>query len=400
MCLKAKHIMKKAINICISAIIVLSIHSHRAVGQSIDEERMRRDIEVAENVLATLIKQEFQEASIFFGLDVRGSYQPGYGVTFRVPSDNSMPLFSISVGRDQRRELAPVISGDNSYNYTFRTDGDSDERRAQDRTITLKDKNKERKEISLDSARNSFNERVIRAAQSFIVDYGDFISQLQPNEKIVVTNQGDRHHFIFSPGKRTRISVEGTRADITAFRQGKLSRDQAVKKLTVINTESVEAKEPDMEMLSSIFSRLYRPDLSKTYFAEGNVYYERLKDFGTIFYMQMLSSVERNPNRHTIPTLGLEDLDQAARDKKVAELYPAFEQEIKQNILEYGRTVKSLKDDESLIFNISLTKCKGCGIPSTLELAIKSSALREFSEGKIDRTAAMNRFTVKRGANQ
>ena len=134
--------------------------------------------------------------------------------------------------------------------------------------------------------------------------------------------------------------------------------------------------------------------------AEGNVYYERLKDFGTIFYMQMVSSVERNPNRHTMPTQGLADLDQTARDKKVTELYPVFEQELKQNILEYGRTVKSLKDDESLIFNISLTKCKGCGIPSTLELGIKSSVLRQFSEGKLDKGAAMSKFAVKRGANQ
>ena len=385
--------------ICISAMVALSIQSHIALGQAIDDERMKRDIEVAENVLATLIKQEFQQGATFFGLDVRGSYQPGYGVTFRVPSDQSIPFFSLAICREELREAA-VIAGEKACRHAFPTDGHPDERPDQDRIITLKDKDNEREEVSIDSARSEFNERVIRAAQSFIVDYGDFITQLGPNEKIVVTNQGDRHHFIFNGGKRSRISVEGTRADVTAFRQGKLSRDQALKKLTIVNTESLEAKEADMEMLSSIFSRLYRPDLSKTYFAEGNVYYERLKDFGTIFYMQMVSSVERNPNRHTMPTQGLADLDQTARDKKVTELYPVFEQELKQNILEYGRTVKSLKDDESLIFNISLTKCKGCGIPSTLELGIKSSVLRQFSEGKLDKGAAMSKFAVKRGANQ
>src|SRR3546814_5540649 len=68
-------------------------------------------------------------------------------------------------------------------------------------------------------------------------------------------------------------------------------------------------------------------------------------DFGTIFYMQVVSSVERGPNRFMIPTLGLENLDQATRDQKVAELYPLFEADIKQNILEYGRTIKSLKDE-------------------------------------------------------
>ena len=153
-------------------------------------------------------------------------------------------------------------------------------------------------------------------------------------------------------------------------------------------------------MLSSIFTRLYRPDLSKTYFVDGNVYYERLRDFGTIFYMQVVSSVEQGLNRFTIPTLELQNLTQEERDKKITELYPAFEKDIKENILEYGRTVKSLEDNERLIFNISLTKCTGCGIPSTLELAIPASALKDFGTGKIDKNAAMKQFTVKKGANQ
>ena len=392
--------MKNVMKIWISAIVALSVQSQEVVAQkTIDDERMKRDIEVAENVLATLIKQEFQQGATFFGLDVKGSYQPGYGVTFRLPASPFDAFISFSVGRDQIRE-ATVVEGENRYHYSIETDEDSEGKRAGDRAVAVKDRSRERREIRLDSARQDHNERLIRAAQNFILDYGDFISQLGPHEKIIVTNQGDRHHYLFNSGKHTRISVEGTHGDITAFRQGKLSREQALKKLTIVNTESVETREPDLEMLSSIFSRLYRPDLSKTYFAEGNVYYERLKDFGTIFYMQMVSSQERNPSRHTMPTLGLQDLDKATRDQKVTELYPAFEQDIKENILEYGRTVKSLKDDESLIFNIALTKCKGCGIPSTLELAIKSSVLRDFSAGKIDKRAALNKFTVKRGADQ
>lgn len=412
--------MKTILRFWISAFVALSIPSQDSFAQSVDEERMRRDIEVAENVLATLIKQELQQERSFFGLDVKGAYQPGYGVTFRVPSDNAMP-FVINIGPPEPRP-APIVPG--GYHYSIRTgsaDGEVEveenapghEREAEERdrqreretnensALALRDRSRERTQARADSAISDYNDRVIRAAQNFILDYGDFLSQLGPNEKIVVTNQSERpHHFFFNSGKRRRISVEATRGDVTAFRQGKMSREQALKKLTIINTESVEAREPDMEMLSSIFSRLYRPDLSKTYFSEGNVYYERLKDFGTIFYMQMVSSIENRPSRYTIPTIGLEDLDQTARDKKVTELYPIFEKDLKENILEYGRTLKSLKADESLIFNISLTKCKGCGIPATLELAIKSSVLQDFSTGKIDKAAAMSKFAVKKGANQ
>lgn len=389
--------MKTIIKFLISALVVFGIHTH-APAQSVDEERMKRDIEVAENVLATLIKQEFQQGTTFFGLDVRGSYQPGYGVTFRVPTDQSMP-YVISIGGNRLGEV--VFEERNGYRYSINPEPALAPKPENEGEISLRDKARAREDARSDSAQASFNERIINAAQNFILDYGDFLSQLQPNERIVVTNEGDRHHFYpFRPGKRTRISIEGTRADVAAFRQGKLSREQALKKLTVVNTETLESKDPDLEMLSTIFSRLYRPDLSKTYFVEGNVYYERLKDFGTIFYMRVLSSVERNPDRFIMPTIGQENLDQATRDKKVAELYPAFEKELKENILEYGRTVKSLKGDERLIFNISLTKCQGCGIPSTLELGIEVSVLQDFAAGKIDKKAALNKFSIKKGVDQ
>lgn len=394
--------MKKALKFCITGAIGLAILTQGAHAQQYDAERMKRDIEVAENVLATLIKREMGDERTFFGLDVKGTYQPGYGVTFRLPPDHAMP-FVISI-EGSELEGATVITNGSTYRYSYRTNVPNPptpeaELAAAD-TYKLKEKSKEKGRVSGDSIRSVFHERLINAAREFIVDYGDFLSQLAPNERIVVTNQGDRPQFYFATGKRTRISVEGMRADVTALRQGKISREQALKKLTVVNTESVEEKEPDMEMLSSIFSRLYRPDLSKTYFLEGNVYYERLKDYGAIFYMQMVSSVGRSLNRFQMPTVDLDNVDQETRDQKVKELYPVFETDLKENILEYGRTVKSLDDDEALFFNISLTRCTGCGIPSTLEISIPANVLKDFGSGKIGKSEALEKFTMKKGASQ
>jgi len=168
----------------------------------------------------------------------------------------------------------------------------------------------------------------------------------------------------------------------------------------VVNTQTMEAVEPDFELLSSIFNSLYRIDLSKTYFTEDKIYFERLKDYGVVYYMQMYSGIETEYRRFALPTLGLEDVDLATRNKKVAELYPKFEKEMKENILDYGRTLKSLKDDENLIFQIKLTRCTGCGIPTTLECTVKGSVLKDFNAGKIDKNAALGKMSVKKGANQ
>ncbi len=390
--------MKKIMKFWIGAMMVLVVQSKTSFSQSKDDERMNRDIEVAENVLSTLIKHEMGQDRTFFGLDIKGSYQPGYGVTFRLPPDQTMP-FVISIGPDNMNQ-ATVISDGMTYRYSISTDGSSEKGKLADGdAYTLKEKAREKRRLTADSVRAAYNDQMIKAATNFILDYGDLLSELAPDEKIVVTNQADRPRF-FDSGKRTRISVEASKGDVTALKQGKLTRDQAIKKLTVVNTQSVETREPDMEILSSIFSRLYHPDVSKTYFLEGNVYYERLKDFGAVYYMQMMSSVERDLNRFYLPTQNLDNLDQKERDKKVAGLYPVFEQEVKENILEYGRTLKSLKDNEALVFNISLTKCTGCSIPGTLELSIIGAVLKDFGSGKIDKDAALRKFTVKKGANQ
>ena len=61
---------------------------------TIDEERMQRDLEVAENILGTLIKQQYGKRQ-FFPMEVQASYLPGYGVTFRVPTEMFGKMFFI-----------------------------------------------------------------------------------------------------------------------------------------------------------------------------------------------------------------------------------------------------------------------------------------------------------------
>lgn len=392
--------MKKMIKFWISAMLFLAIHSH-AISQKIDEDKMVRDIEVAENVLSTMIKQEINQQRTFFGMDIKAYYQEGYGVTFRLPSDYSMPMIyampdnktSIFYSDDQEPTIAVTSGGENREERVRKTP-------PPDKTYALREASKEQKRLAMDSARDEYNKKLIKAAKDFVIDYGDFITQLTPTERIIVTNKGENRSWYFKDNKRTHISVEGTKADITAFKQGKLTRDQAMAKLKVVNTEYVEVKETDLELFASIFNRLYRSDLSKTFFSENNVYYERLKDYGAMFYMQVYSSSPVGERRVTMPTLGLEDIDEATRDKKVTELYPKFEQDLKESILEYGRTLKTLGDEEVLIFYVTLTKCVGCGIPATLELTIKASVLKEYGTGKIDKNAGMSKFTLKKGQNQ
>jgi hypothetical protein len=399
--------MEKIIKVFTLCVILSLTHNPSVVwAQKVDDERMNRDIAVAENVLSTLIKQEINQPRAFLGFEIKGNYQPGYGVIFRLPSDYTAPIvMSMGAANIERRAFV----WDNGQGYTYTYNGEQEDNKEideiekeNDRTAyRLRTKMKDKKRLEMDSLHEQYNTRIIKAAKDFIADYSDLVSQLAPTEKIVITNQSEQHKGLyFNSGKRTHISVEALKSDISTFKQGKGLRDQLLSKIKVINTVSVAEKEPDMELLSSIFSRLYRADLSKTFFTEDNIYYERLKDYGVIYYMQVFSTTLGDFNNFSMPTVNLKNIDQETRDKKVIELYPKFEKELKENMLEYGRTVKSLGENEMLIFTVALTKCKGCNIPASLELSVKGSVLKDFNAGKIDKSSALTKFTIKKGANQ
>lgn len=396
-----------------------------------DDERMIRDIAVAENVLSTLIKQEFDKRS-FFPMEVKGNYLAGYGVTFTIPSsilgatvwsiggmndvvmlDGTPGAFSYSFSTDEDGEVVTEeIRGREELNAKKQKETAERSREEADRAREQAERERTRAvgvtaprvarvRSNTDSLTAIMNTKIIQAAKNFIADYGDMISQLTPEERIVVSNR-DRGQFRYygQSSKRSLLSVEALKSDLIQFRQGKITRDQLLAKIKVTNTESSGKTEPDLELLTSIFSRLYRSDLSKTFFTEGNVYYEHLNDFGVMMYMQVYSSSQIENGMFNMPTLGIKAVDQAERDKKVKELYPIFESELKENILDYGRTVKSVGDNEQLVFNVTLTKCKGCGIPADIEVSVKGSVLKEYGSGKLDKNSALGKITVKKGAGQ
>ncbi|MDV3307728.1 MAG: hypothetical protein LOY03_02790 [Cyclobacteriaceae bacterium] len=378
----------------IALMILVSLESF---GQGVDQERMTRDLRVAENVLATLIQQKMDGQRMFFPLSVTGSYQPGVGVTFSLPADYTTPIalglpargyYEITLDR-----RVQGVSGGVVQRQQVPVEKEGDEWKLKDR-----------EQLNLDSLRDLSNERIIAAAREFLVDYGSLLSQLPPGEKVVITNRGDHPRqwvgSLVSAPSRMLLSIEAATDDVNALRNAQISRDEFIKRIKVTTAEVTGEVEPDLELLSTIFSRLYRQDLATTFFVDGTIPYERMKNFGVVYYMRVFSANRTFNSTYDMPTVGLQNIDQQERDAKVKELYPRFEKELKENILEYGRTLKSLKDGEQLVFNVALTQCHQCHIPSTLELSIQGSDLKAYNEGRTDRETALSKIISKRGPDQ
>lgn len=458
--------MKRVVNFLITGLLLISTS---LVAQKPSDDRMKRDIAVMETALSEMIKQEFDQRNFFF-MEVKGNYVSGYGVTFTVPTGMfnsvlstggndvvvvdgiatmpSLTFASPKYNNDLAITEKEAAEAKEAMKYDVKRKGEqkqSDQaerelerarqtenkaRQAENEARQAARQARERSVYELQSTNGAYtyttrgrgklynsdsinavnNAKIINAAKAFIADYGDMLSQLAPGERIVVTNKTTgENHFWFNgqQAKRSLLSVEAAKNDLTQFRQGNITRDQLLDKMKVVNTVTSDKTEPDMELLASIFNRLYREDLSRTFYVQGGTYYERLADFGTILHMSVVSSISNGDYftstkdvRLAMPTQGLTNLTQEERDKKVKELYPVFESELKENILDYGRTLKSLKDNEQFIVDVRLTKCVGCGIPATLELTVKASVLKEYGAGKLDKSAALSKIEVKKGPNQ
>lgn len=417
-----KHVQKVVMG------LVMLVGSFMGFAQEkADNQRMDQDIEVAENILGTLLRQQFGKRG-FFPIEVNGSYVPGYGVTFRLPVGGGFNRFMLG-GFDMpdMPSTMDVSSNGFSYSYSWSDEDVKDEdcvdcerERARARSSARAPKppkapkapaqvsgaarsDKSSGHASSDSLSDLSNKRFMDVAQTFLADYSEVVSGLKSDERIMITNRSDDFEAGFDvvwlggrQSKRQLMSVEAKRSDMDQLKQNKITRAEFLKRLTIVNTEPSDNLDPDLEVFSSMFGRLYREDLSKTYYVQGNIGYERLKDFGVVYYMKVYSSMEVGDGRFAIPTIAVRDVSQVERDKRVKELYPQFESGLKENIVEYGRTLRSLKDDEQLVFNVKLTKCVNCNIPTGLELSIKSSALKDYSSGKASKEATMAKINVKK----
>ncbi|MFK7952007.1 MAG: hypothetical protein AB8B73_04115 [Ekhidna sp.] len=351
-----------------------------AFGQ-IDQERMERDLKIAENILGTLSNSN--NNGFFSSRNVESNYVPDYGVIFSLPQSSMVYV----TGKAKKGVVISENSSSDGYTYVI---ADSKSSRS------------DAKEVNAEDLKSEVDKKLKEQMTLFLVDYADLIGQLKPSDRIMINVKNNRNHVWMNNERVSEKSMGQTaeiaKSDLIALKSGKASREATIGKIKF--TEVNDKMEKDLELFSSIFSRLYEPDMSSTYYASSrNINYERLDNLGAIFSMRVYSSSSDDNGKHTIRTTGERGLTQSERDEKVNAMYPAFEQNMKQNIIDYGRTIKSLKPAEMLIIKVRLTECNDCEMPKSIEMSVKGSVLSDFDGGKLSREKAVAAISVKKTAN-
>lgn len=410
-----------------SLIIGLCLLTGSVLAQEIDNQKMDKDLKVAQTVLNSLVNEN---RSIHWSNDNRDKqtqYIEGYGVILSLPKNH---VFGFAFSHEMppmppMPDISDAIAKSFEVIEDIQIEINDEEIDAEARAEMEKERTERRKELAerqaelekraavameraqfkiqeMDSIRE---QKVVENTENiidFLLDYGHLISQLKDSDKILVMEKGQDVRFYrdverVEQLKINRLSVEAKVKDLRAFQEGKIDREEAKSRIVVNEKKEVKPLEKDITLFQTILKRLYERDLSETYYLNGGMSHEQIDGLGIIFYMNMVSSVRAGNEGWNIPTQDKENISQEERDELIKSLYPKFEEELKSNIIEYGKNVKSLSDNEQLIFKVSITKCEGCKIPETLELQVKGKTLNELNSGKLNESQAAKNIKVVKG---
>jgi hypothetical protein len=340
-------------------------------GQSIDQSKMDKDLEVSKNVLSSLMENSTNNRFLWRSGDkLEAKYQKGYGVIYSIKNNFPMVVY----GR-ARNDNAYVVKGSNIA-----------------KVAGVKD------EKIIDEDEDG-NEKLKAIAKDFMMNYYNLIRQLQPSDKIMIKTAANRENrdlfVVFSTGGQNRskgkFSIEASVSDLMSYGSGKITEEQMMSKFIEKVISNWSESEPDIEVFSAAFGRLYQSDLADSYYMTDYPWHERMDGFGLTYYLKFYSSTQSN-DFFNLPTLKKSNLDLKERNAVVEKAYPEFKEDLKENMLDYGHLLKNLKNDEFLIFNAQLTQCIDCNMPKAIELKVKKSVIDQYRSGVLSLKAAKNKI--------
>lgn len=386
----------KRIQQILPALLIILLTSSLGWAQSFDANRMNRDIKIMENILGEMFKTYSGNSSSravyiadFAGgsRNVRGTYLPGYGIIFNVQTSSSFVLSQSSDGE----------GSSNSFYYSYSTSSSDDDN------------------VKVDE--ESVKDRITE----FLKDYASTIGQLKPTENVmVIYGSNSRHSFpslvyTSSNGKIDRketeklpvISGSVTKKDLDDYRSGKINESAFANKVqTASNTDKEYL---DLKVMSNIFETALKEQGDESFRLSGNVNYLMLDNFGAIFN---LDASYRTNNRlfgrvsgitvtgAYIRTDSRDAPDAKEQDEKEAEFlasvneaYSLLKSNIKEYLVDYGRTVSSVKPDQYILTTVNV-RGRYNDIPERIDFQLKKSVLDQLDRGQISREKALEQVVV------
>ncbi len=363
---------------------VIDLNNSQDIGKL---PKMDRDILIMENVLADIFKKK--SSSFNSTSRTRGLYIPGNGVIFNVSGNG------IFYGSDYVAwgDLVEVVSvGQASVVSTNFTEEE------------LKKFNEEKKK------------KIAEQAKTFLADYGSLLGELKDNEKIQVSVNYTLHvqsssrkidgqlAFVSSSRdeNKRRMTAEISVRDLKAYTAGSISQSEVFSRIKTNSYDINEDEMLDAKILAGIFDDVFRVSYDGYLKRRGATSWTYFEGFGLMFNVNLSSS---GNNYSLVTSNGVEVITRRGEDDKVnaddfykgiQAKYQEFESMVKEQLVKYGRTLRSLQPNEVVIINMGLSANKRSGLPNNIQFMIPKSEIDAFTKGNKSLNQVMDAVNMKK----
>jgi len=338
--------------------------------------KMERDIIILQNVLNDLFSQGNRFYSASRG--AKGIYVPGKGVIFNIGSTSR-----------------------SSYDVIF-----AEEIRASQNTP------KEAKDEQTAEEKNREKEDKIKSlSKDFLVNYGSILSDLKSGEKVMlnvnystlrptksgqngVTIQGGSNLIYHGGGKtdKKRMTSSIDFSTITSYLNGKMSLQAANSAVVQRNVESEINSVPDAKIMAGILDDLFLSNFDGVYRRSGKTNWTYFEGFGLMFDMNLTGARGgvRFLSADAVTVTGVrattneeKNKEVEENNKKVEESFDDLIELVKESLVTYGRTLRSVKSDEVVILNLNLGSAfRKTKLPKAVRLQVTKNQIEAYSRGQ------------------
>ncbi len=336
--------------------------------------KMERDIIILQNVLNDL----FNQGNVFYSSSrgAKGIYVPGKGVIFNLGGGNNSIVTANFLAAQQTHDEAKK----------------EDEKSIGERNKALESKNQ-------------------MLSKEFLVNYGSILSDLKSGEKVmlnvsytILNEASDQDNNIRIQGGANVIYRGGGKlsqkrmvssidyATINSYLSGKSSLESAASKVSqkVIEANNNEAQ--DAKIMAGIMDDLFESNFDGIYRRSGKTSWTYFEGFGLMYDMNLTGArgTLRFANATNVIVTGVRSSDNDEKDtkqeeanKKVEESYDDLIELVKESLVTYGRTLRSVKSDEVVILNINFgSSFRKTKLPRAVRLQVSKSQIEAFSRGQ------------------
>lgn len=331
--------------------------------------KMEKDIVILQNVLGDL----FGNGDSFFSTSrsAKGMYIPGGGVIFSMSSRSSYGELLV--------EYADVVR---------LSSGQNDE---------------PEEELEVDEFNKKTEEAIREKSKEFLTNYGSLLSELKSGEKLMLNvdysirqdrdaqrRSGNRITFA-SRSNQKRMQSSISYKTLNDFSTGKINLQQAMNAVETSIIEDAEKDMTDAKILAGILDDLMQSSMDGKFRRRSKTNWTYFDGFGLMFNIQMSTSSRGSGLVVYSQGSGLVTrVDDSEREKELADLakeleeaYPEFENMLKENVIQYGRTLRSLGAGESVIVNVDFgSVARGSKMPRSIRMIIPKSSIDAYAKGQ------------------